>query len=129
MRHEFGERAHAERRMHHERIGRAAEERDMGEVAHRIEAGVFVHGRAEHVGRDARHHQRVAVGRGARDVLGRNEAAGAGAVLDVKLLAECFAQRLGIKAAKRIGGAARRKRHHDAHRPPRPVCRADGARK
>ena len=52
-RHEIGERAHAEIRMHHEGVRRAAEKRDMGEIAHRIEADILVHRRPEHMGRDA----------------------------------------------------------------------------
>jgi hypothetical protein len=111
---------HAERGMRDQHVGRAAEIGDVGEVAHGIEADVLVHGRPEHMGRDARYHQRQAVGLRPRDRLGADEAAAADAVLDIELLAEGCGERVGVEPADGVGGAAGRERHHDAHRLTRP---------
>ncbi len=115
-------------RMHHEHVGRTAEIGDVGEVAHRIEPGVLrIHRRRQHVGRHAGRHQRVAVGLAARDRLGADEPAAAGAVLDEELLPEGFAQPLREHPRQKIVGAARRIGDDDAHRLRRPLGRSDGA--
>ena len=54
--------------------------------------------------------QRVAIGRGLRDLVGADRAAAAAGVLDHDGLAEGFADLLREDARKQIGGAAGRKR-------------------
>ena len=80
-------------------------------------------GRPHDVRAGAADQQRVAVGIGARDVLGRHRAAGADPVLDVELLLEGLRQMIGGDAAEPVGGAAGAERHHHLHRPVRPVLR------
>src|SRR5262245_54187593 len=106
--------------MHDQRIGRSPEIGNVGEVTHRIEADVPVHGGPEHMGRDAGYHEREAVRLRARNRLGADQPAATDPVLDVELPAEGGAQRVGIEPAERIGGTAGRKWHHDAHRLARP---------
>ena len=118
---EIAERHHRRGSVHDEDIGRAAQIGDVGEIAHRVESGVLrVHRGRQHVGRQARRHQRVAVGGAARDGLGADKSAAAGAVLDEELLAERGAQRLGKRARQDIGGAAGAVGDDDAHRLYRP---------
>ena len=116
--------------MHHHDNRRAAEICDMREVAQAVVAYVGVEGRRNHVGGDAGNHQRVAGGLGRRARRGADDAAGAAAVLDVELLAERGRELLGDQPAERVGGAARRERRNDLHRPVRPglcLCLRVGA--
>ena len=59
--------------------------------------------------------ERVAVGRGARDGFGCDDAIGAAAGLDDHLLAERRPQALGIEACKRIGRPAGDEPDDQAH--------------
>ena len=111
---------HAERWMRKQHVGRSAEIRDMREVAHGIEADVLVHRRPEHMGGDARYHEREPVGLCARDCLGTEKSTAADPVLDIERLAEGRAERLGIEPADRVGRAARGERHDEPHRFARP---------
>src|SRR6266571_5247462 len=104
------------RRMDHEHPGRAAEERDVREVAQRIEGEIPGQRRRDAVRRDPRHDQRVSVGSGLRHELRADHAAGPGAVLDDEILLEAFTEPLPHEPPQRIRGAARSKRHDDAHR-------------
>jgi hypothetical protein len=63
----------------------------------------------------------VAVGLGLGDRVGRDIAAGAGLVLDDELLTEFFRQFCRDHPRQDVGGAAGRERHHEFHRPGRPV--------
>ena len=121
------EAVHAERRMHHEHVGRPAEIGDVGEVLDRIEARVLVHRRRQHMRRHAGNLQRVAIGRRARDLGGADQAAAAGAVLDEELLPERLAELLGEHAAEQIVGAAGRI-GHDHLAPACPAIRRRPAR-
>src|SRR4029079_18063986 len=89
----------------------------------RVEAGVPVHCRRQDVRRHARDHQRAAIRRRARDRLGTDQAAAAGAVLDEELLAECLVELFGEHPAEQIVGAAGGIRHDHAHRLVRPFGR------
>ena len=55
------------------------------------------------------------------DEVDADHAAGAGAGLDIELLAERLGQLVGGHAGQNVGGAARRKRVDDANRMARPV--------
>ena len=118
-----------ERAMRRQHVRRAAEIRDVREIAHRVVADVLVHRRPDHDDRDARHHQRVAVGLGAGHRFRHRDAAAARPVLDHELLAEGLAQRLAVEPRRGVGGAAGRKRHDDAHVPGRPILRNGSCRK
>jgi hypothetical protein len=115
--------------MHYEHIRRPAQIRDMGEIAHRIEAGVLgVHRRRQHMGGHPGRHQGVAVGLAARDRLGPDEAAAAGAVLNNELLGERLAQPLGEHPRQQVVRTAGRIGDHDLHRLGRPFRRRGAAR-
>ena len=101
--------------MHRQHVRRAAEIRDMREIAHRVIADVLVHRRPDHDDRDAGYHQRIAVGLGTGDRFGHRDAATARPVLDDERLAERLAQRLAVEPRRSVGGAAGRERHDDAH--------------
>ena len=91
---------------------------DRREVAQKIETELVVERRVDRVvGAD--HQQRVAVGRRARDRLGRDVAAGARLVLDDELLGELLGQRLRDQARQDVDRLAGRKTDHHAHR----LCR------
>ena len=70
--------------------------------------------------RRQRDHDRVAVGLGARDIGVPDPAARAALVLDHDVLPELLGQMQGERAAREVGGAARRERHHDRDRARRP---------
>ena len=67
--------------------------------------------------------KRGAIRRRARDRLGADQSAAAGAVLDEELLAERLAELFGEHPAEQIVGAAGRIRHDHAHRLVRPFGR------
>src|SRR6266446_3979674 len=116
VRDELLEVLHGKRRMDDEHPGRAAEQRDVREVAQRIERKIPGQRRRDAVRRDPRHDQRVSVGSGLRHELRADHAAGPGAVLDDEILLEAFTEPLPHEPPQRIRGAARSKRHDDAHR-------------
>jgi hypothetical protein len=55
------------------------------------------------------------------DEVDADHAAGAGAGLDIELLAECLGQLVGCHAGQNVGGTARRKGVDDADRMARPI--------
>ena len=59
------------------------------------------------------YEDRVAVGLGTRQILGRNVAVGAGPVLDQHWLARARAYLLGEESHPNVGAAARRERAND----------------
>jgi len=69
---------------------------------------------------EARNHQRVAVGRRARDRFLADDAAGAGPILDHERLAQGGTELVRHDAGEQVGGAGGRERYHDLHRPGRP---------
>ena len=80
-------------------------------------------------GPDRAHQQRVAVGRGVRDQLGPDGAAGAALVLDDDGLPEARLQPLRNQPGGGVGCAARGKRHHELDRPLGIALRLDGVRR
>jgi hypothetical protein len=69
--------------------------------------------------RRAGEKQGVAVGRRLRHEIGADGAARAGLVLHEELAAELLGQARREHARRRVGEAAGRERHYDAHRPRR----------
>ncbi|MNC86589.1 hypothetical protein D3C83_22610 [compost metagenome] len=63
----------------------------------------------------------IAVRRGIHGELGGDQAVGAGAVFDEKVLAHALLERVREQPGLDIRPAARRKRHQDAHRPVGPL--------
>ena len=101
--------------LHHEHVGELRGHADRHEVLQRVVRrlqDVRVHRERAHVGQ----HEGVAVGRGLGDVVDRDVAAGAGAVLDHDLLAELLAERPLHDARGRVGAAARLEADHDGDR-------------
>ena len=89
------------------------------EVLHRVEGrrgGERRHGDLEH----RREQQRVAVGRRLEDALRRDDAGGAGRVLDDEGLFQRLLQPLRHQPRQHVGDAAGCERHHHGHRPLRP---------
>jgi hypothetical protein len=72
--------------------------------------------RVDHHGAVEAEEQGVAVGRGSGDRGGAEVARGAGPVLDHDRLTEARAEAVGDHPRARVRDAARRERHHDAHR-------------
>ena len=73
--------------------------------------------------------QRIAVGRGFRDELAAEDAAGAGLVLDDELLPHLLGELLRQQPRDNIAGVARRAGHHNFHRASRIVLRLRNAGK
>ena len=106
--------------LHHER-----QQIDVGHrrnVVREVVVEFGVKRRVDFVG-GGRPQQGVAVGRRARDRLGRDSGAGAGPVLDHKRLAELLRHELTDEAAHNVGGPARRKADDDFDGPGRIVER------
>src|SRR5438105_985353 len=101
--------------MHDEQARQRSEQRDVREVAHRVEAELGID-RGRDALRDRDNAQRIAVGRRARALLGADVAAAAGAVVGDDLDAPCLGEALGGKAPDDVGRAARRKRDDEAQR-------------
>jgi hypothetical protein len=110
---------HAERGVDEKTIVGAREARDRLEIGLRV-VGQLLRHRGIHGERDVdRDEQRVAVGRGARDVVRADGPGGAGDVLDHHGVAPALAQLLRHHARQHVERAARRERHHELHRPRR----------
>ena len=127
-REQFLERLRRRRAVHREHIGRPAQIGDVGEIAHRVETRILVHGGREHVRGHAGDDERVAVGLGTRHRLGADETAAAGAVLDEELLAEHRAELLAEHAPQEVVRAAGRVGHDHPHRLGGPVGGRGGGR-
>jgi hypothetical protein len=98
----------------HDRPGR--EQADRGKVLHRVERRFRIECRIHRERPERTDHKRVAVGRGFRDQIERDHAAGTRPVLDDDRLTERFVQLGPDQAAKNIDRAARGEGHNDAHR-------------
>src|SRR3954466_1907272 len=123
----LGNRLGGDRWVDHHDGGLAAYARDRRDVADEIEIEVVIERRVDRVRRIGE-QQRIAVRRRAHARLGANVAAGAGPVLDDKLLTEPFGQPLRHRACGGIGRAARWKTDYDTHRPHRIIFRPCEAR-
>jgi hypothetical protein len=117
FRDETRERRHAEARMNTERIGRAAQHHDMGEVLDRVVAEILRHDRHGQVRGRVGDEQRIAVGLGLRHIGGADAAAGAGLVLDYEGLPEHGLEMIGDQPRRGIARPAGSGRHHDPHDP------------
>ena len=86
--------------------------------------------RGEHDHRGGRKQERVAVGRGRRDLSGAERSARTRTIFDHEALAEFGREMLSRKPRHHIGVAAGPERHDDGHRPGWPVrgvqARANG---
>ena len=103
--------------------GREKEDRNVGERGDDLHVPLVVdlhllreQDRRQSVGGNVADHQRVAVGPGARHLLDRDDAGGAGLVLDEDALPEALPQLLGIEARDHVGQAAGRIGHDDPDR-------------
>ena len=114
LREDVGDRMERRGRRHHQQVREQADQGDRREVGDRIVAdrreqvaverepgGGDVHG--------------VAIGSGARDLLGGDVAAGARLVLDHDLLAPHLAEPRAEDAGDAVDAAAGRERHHQLH--------------
>ncbi len=115
LRHHLLHRLHRPRRPDHQHALVDHQRCDRHERLHRIvvELVELRHG-AERAG--GRHHQRVAVGRRHRDLLGRDRAAGAAEILDHDGLPERRLHALGNQPRGGVGRAAGREADHELDR-------------
>ena len=100
--------------MHREQHGRGGEQRDGREIRREVVPRLRVQAHVDGVGVGAE-HDRVAVGRGARRLLGADIAARPGAVVDHDLLPEDFREALPDDARDDVAVAAGRVGHDEAH--------------
>ena len=108
------------RRVHHQHVRNAGDERDRHEVLDRVVRHLRIERRIDRLRADRSHQQRVAVGRRLGDEVGAEVAAGAGLVLDDEGLAERLAELRREGAREDVGRPAGRERHDDADRLVRP---------
>ena len=116
---EGGKRRRRHRGAHGDDERARADDRHRLEVFHRIEGrrgGERRHGDLEH----RREQQRVAIGRRLEHALRRDDAGGAGRVLDDEGLFQRLLQPLRHQPRQHVGDAAGGERHHHGHRPLRP---------
>ena len=114
--------------MHDKQFRHRDRHRHRREVAIEIVRQLVVKIRIEREHRAAREIKGVAVGRRLRDVLGSEDAAGAGTVVDDDLLAGHLRQLLGNRAAENIRRTAGRKADDEANRLARIILRLSGRR-
>ncbi|XQU67537.1 hypothetical protein OJJOAM_000268 [Cupriavidus sp. H18C1] len=124
---ELREGAHRQARMHDQRIGLAAQDRNVLEVLDRVIADARLRQRIGQMAALRRHHQRVAVGFAARDDLRRDRTARAGTVVDDHRHAKNARQRLGILARHDVHRSAGREGDHQRDGTRRPVFLRHGA--
>jgi hypothetical protein len=113
--HQVLDRADGDLRICREHHGRAADKADRREILQAVVGNVLEHARVHGVV-VIDHHQRVAIGLGARDRGGGKGATGAGSALDDELLTQQRRQLVADDARDRIEQAADRKRHEDLDR-------------
>ena len=94
------------RRVHHQHVRHAGDERDRHEVLDRVVRHLRIERRVDRLRADRSHQQRVAVGRRLGDEVGAEVAAGAGLVLDDEGLAEGLAELGRERARQDVGRAA-----------------------
>ena len=115
---ELLQRVDRQRRRDDQHVRRAAHHRDRREILDRV-VGQLAHRRIGAVRADVADHQRVAVGRGARDRERADDAAAAALVLDDDRLPERAPEPVGDRAGDEIDAAARLHRRDDLDRPVR----------
>jgi hypothetical protein len=89
---------------------------DRREILYRVERQLRVEARMDDEWPGGAEQERVPVGRGLGDALGRHVAAGAGHVLDHNRLAPGFGELVADHARNRVGGTAGHKADQDAER-------------
>jgi len=119
---ELLQRGDRQRSLHAENLRPGAELRHRNEILVRIVADLL-HQRRQGQLRAGAEQERVAVGRGARDLPGGDDPAGAAEVLDHERLVEPGRESLGREPRHHVGIPAGDERHDDGHRPRRPVAR------
>ena len=112
---------------HDQRTGR--DQADRREILARVVADIRIERRIDRVRAGAAEAERVAVGRGLRDLARRDRAAGAALVLDHDLLAERLAHLLGDDARHHVVAAAGGVRNDQGDRPRRIVLRRRAGRR
>jgi hypothetical protein len=116
----FGERnqlAHVlrrHRRMHHQYDGKRVHERDGREILEAVVAG-FLQELQERLRRGRGHEDRIAVRWRLRHMVGRDDAARPGAVVDQDRLSDRFLHLRRDQARRGVGDAAGREGHHHAN--------------
>ncbi len=110
-------------RGHHEGVGRPAEKGDVGEIANWIERGIGTYRRRDDVIRDARSHQRIAIGLRTGRCCRPDQPAGAGPVVDDHWLVQQRRQELREQPRKRVGYPARGRGRDDPDWPRRIFAR------
>src|SRR6478609_5238918 len=103
-----------QRWMHRQYARRLYEERDGSEVLNGVVIEL-VERRCNRVTHRL-HEQRIAIGRRTSDLLGRDRAAGTGAILGDDLLSPCFGELLTEQPSGSIDSAAGRKRNDETDR-------------
>src|SRR5262249_15476164 len=104
-----------------QQIGQVHEQRHRLEVALDVVGELGIEEAVEDIGAERAEEQRVAVVRRLRHIAGADAAARTGAVLHHERNAEAHV--VLQDARQQVGRAAGRERHHDGHRPLRPVLR------
>jgi hypothetical protein len=107
--------------MYHQDVRRRGRVGDLHEVLCKIEGEIGLQHAVDDIRRRP-HEQRVAVLRGAHDLLRRHRAAAAGLVLDDELLAHGLGQSLRQYARGEIGSRARTETDDDSYCPRRVVA-------
>jgi hypothetical protein len=116
QRNQVRERRRAEPRIGDQSELRRADEPDRCEILHGVVGQRFADVGADRHGRDRREKEGVAVGRGTRGRLRRNDGAGTGPIVDHKRLLELVLQLLRQDARQNVGAAAGRERTDEVHR-------------
>jgi hypothetical protein len=111
--------------MHDDQERRGRDLGDSGEIAQRVVADFAVHRGNHGLGRLRTDEQRVTVGRRFGDVIGADDAAGTGPVLDQHGMADAIGEPLRQDARGEIDTAARGERDDDANRLRRIPLRPD----
>ena len=104
--------------MHRHDVRHVVHGRDRRDVADEIEIELVVERRVDRV-ESTDQEQRVAVGRGTRDRLGGDVAAGSRTVVDDERLTEPLREPLTYQARRDVRTASGREANNDAHRPRR----------
>jgi hypothetical protein len=118
---QFADRFRRNGRVHQHDQRARGDQPDRREIPSRVVADILIERRIDRERAGAAETERIAVGRGFRDLARRDRAAGAALVLDHDLLAERAAHLLGDDARHQVIAAAGRVGNHQRDRPRRIV--------